>query len=119
MGGRKRAVTEIRKKVTKTAETKEGVLQYRDLKKGDPVFIPSEVRPYRVRCRDRRYIICTKPYNFKHTVMYFIIDLDLGIRGPDDRVFCFGYETQEQCEERLKELQRGEIEVSRRRCVTI
>ena len=90
-----------------------------ELKTGDPVYVPCEIRPYRVKCRDERYIICTKPYNPNHTVMYFIIDLDKGIRGPDNMVFCSGYETQEQCEERLKELQTGRIEVSQRRCVQL
>jgi len=85
-----------------------------NLKQGDPVYLYTEKRPYRVKCRDDRYIICTKPYNFKRTVMYFIVDLKEQRRGPDNMVFCSGYETQEQCEERLKELQEGRIEVSRR-----
>ena len=86
---------------------------------GDMVYIPEHKRPFRVKARDNRYIICTKPYNPQHTVMYFIIDLEKGIRGPDNMVFCSGYETQEQCEERLKELQTGRIEVSQRRCVQL
>ena len=86
---------------------------------GDLVEIRGEKRPYKVRCRDERFIICTKPFNLKRTVLYFIIDLQLGIRGPDDRVFCAGYETQEQCEDRLKELQTGQIAVSRRRSVPL
>ena len=94
-------------------------MEYENLKQGDPVFVWGEVRPYRVKCRDERYIICTKPFNPKHTVMYFIIDLEKGIRGPDNMVFCFGYETQEQCEERLKELQTWWIEVSQRHCVQL
>lgn len=89
------------------------------LKPGDPVYVHNEVRPFRVKCRDERYIICTKPFNLQHTVIYFIADLELGIRGPDNMVFCCGYETQEQCDERLKELQNGEIEVSRRHCVPL
>ena len=91
---------------------------YKDIKPGDKVFVPLEVRPYTVRCRDDRFIICTKPFNMKKTVMYFIIDTVEGVRGPDDRVFYSGYETQEQCEERLKELQTGLIEVSKRRSVS-
>ena len=43
---------------------------YKDVKVGDPVYVWKEVRPYRVKCRDERFIICTKPYNPKHTVMY-------------------------------------------------
>lgn len=92
---------------------------YKNLKVGDPVYIWGEVRPYRVRCRDERFIICTKPFNPKRTVMYFIIDIEKGIRGTDNRVFCMGYETDEQCKERLKELQNGEIEVSHRNHVQL
>ena len=87
---------------------------FETVKAGDPVYLPGEVRPYRVKCRDDRFIICTKPYNPKRTVMYFIVDLKEKRRGPDNSVFCAGYETQEQCDERLKELQTGWIEVSHR-----
>lgn len=90
------------------------MIDWQNLKQGDPVYLGTEVRPYRVKCRDERYIICTKPYNPKHTVIYFIVDLQEQRRGPDNMIFCSGYETQEQCEERLKELQEGRIEVSRR-----
>ena len=82
---------------------------------GDKVYISGEKKPYKVRARDDRFIICTKPFNLQHTVFYFIIDLINNWRGPDDRVFCFGYETDEDCKDRLKELQNGEIGLSRRR----
>ena len=89
------------------------------VKVGDKVYIPGEKRPYRVRARDDRYIICTKPYNPQHTVMYFIIDLVDRWRAPDNMIFCFGYETNAECLERLKELQEGKIELSRRRGVPL
>lgn len=79
---------------------------------GDKVFVTKEKRPYRVRVRDDRYIICTKPFNPKHTVQYFIIDLERKMRGPDNMIFCSGYETDEDCAERLKELQDGKIGLS-------
>lgn len=82
---------------------------------GDKVYIPSEKRPYTVKARDDRYIICTKPFNLQNTVFYFIIDLVEKWRAPDNMVFCFGYETDEDCLERLKDLQEGTIELSRRR----
>ena len=69
---------------------------------GDKVWIPNEKRTYRVRARDDRYIICTK--SCFGTVLYFIVDLVDKWRAPDDRVFCSGYETDEDCQERLKEL---------------
>jgi len=84
---------------------------------GDKLYVTGEVKPYTVRARDERYIIATKPYNLRHTVLYFIIDLIKGWRGPDDRVFCFGYETPEDISERLHELSNGEMEVSRRHSV--
>ena len=86
---------------------------------GDKVFVPGEKRLYRVRARDERYIICTKPYNPQHTVIYFIIDLKRKWRAPDDRVFSSGYETDEQCNERLKELQSGKIGLSGRRGIPL
>ena len=69
---------------------------------GDKVYVPNEKKPYKVRCRDERYIICTKPMNIYHTVMYFIVDLVDKWRAPDNSVFCFGFETDEDCIERLK-----------------
>lgn len=89
------------------------------VEKGDKIYLAGEKRPYYVKCRDDRYIICTKPFNLKRTVFYFIADLKEKVRGTDDRVFCAGYETQEQCEERLKELQRGQIAVSMRNRVPL
>ena len=86
---------------------------------GDRVYTNYEVRPYIVRACDERYVICTKPFNLRHTVMYFIIDLQEEIRGPDNMVFCNGYETDEQCKARLKELQDGKIEISYRNRVPI
>ena len=89
------------------------------VKVGDKVYIPQHKRPFKVKARDERYIICTKPFNAAHTVIYFIVDLVEKRRGPDNMVFCSGYETDEDCKERLKELQSGEIEVSYRRGIDL
>lgn len=91
----------------------------KDINVGDRVWIPGEVHPYKVRCRGNRYIICTKPMNVKKTVLYFILDLEDWVRGPDNMIFCSGYESDEDCAERLKELEAGEIEVSHRNRVRI
>ncbi len=82
---------------------------------GDKVYIPEHKRPFRVRARDDRYIICTKPFNAQHTVIYFIVDLVDKWRAPDNLIFCLGYETDEDCRERLRQLQNGEIGLSWRR----
>lgn len=84
---------------------------------GDKVYVPKEKKPYRVKARDERYIICTKPCF--GTVLYFIVDLKERWRAPDNMVFCSGYETEEQCKERLAELQSGEIELSCRRGIPL
>ncbi len=84
---------------------------------GDIVRVPNERRGYKVRARDKRFIICTK--SLFGSVQYFIIDLVDKKRGPDDSVFCSGYETKEQCEERLKELSDGVLELSRRRSIPL
>lgn len=89
------------------------------VKVGDKVYVPTDKRPYKVRARDDRYIICTKPFNLQHTVLYFIVDLVDKWRAPDNMIFCHGYETDEDCVERLKELQDGTIELSRRRGITL
>ena len=88
-----------------------------DAKVGDKLYVAGEVKPYTVKARDERYIIATKPCNIHHTVQYFIIDLEIGWRGPDNMIFGGGYETQEAIAERLWQLQNGEIEVSWRRSV--
>lgn len=86
---------------------------------GDKVYIPNQKRPFRVRARDDRYIICTKPFNPQHTVLYFIVDLVKKWRAPDNMIFCHGYETDEDCQERLQELQSGKIELSIRRGIPL
>ena len=95
------------------------MINWEHLREGDRIRIIGEKRPYTVRCRNERYLICTKPFNPKHTVLYFIADLVENVRGPDDMVFCCGYETDEQCRERLQELSNGEIEVSHRNRVPL
>ena len=89
------------------------------VKIGDKVYIPGHKRPFTVKARDERYIICTKPFNAQHTVIYFIVDLVERWRAPDNMIFCSGYETDEDCKERLKELQNGVIELSQRRGIPL
>ena len=86
---------------------------------GDKVYVPDQKRPFRVRARDDRYIICTKPFNPKHTVIYFIVDLVKRWRAPDNMIFGMGYETDEDCRDRLRQLQNGEIELSMRRGIPL
>lgn len=86
---------------------------------GDRIWFAADKKPYRVRARNERYIICTKPFNLKKTVLYTIVDLVEGVRGPDNRVFCFGYETDEGVAENMARLAAGEMEVSHRRRIPL
>lgn len=83
-----------------------------DLPVGGRVWFAEEKRPYTVRARSRRYLVCNKPF-FK-TVLYCIIDLKTRMRSPEDRVFGLGAETTEQCEAMVRRLERGETALSRR-----
>ena len=56
------------------------------VKVGDRIYVPECKRPFKVRCRDDRFIIATKPFNARKTVIYFIIDLKEKLCGPDNRI---------------------------------
>jgi hypothetical protein len=83
---------------------------------GDSVQFAESKRWWRVRATSDRYVILTSPFNLRHTVLYTIIDWERGVRGPDDMVFGFGYETPEQIAENMDRLLAGDMEVSHRAC---
>ena len=72
--------------------------------KGDRIWLDDEKKPYKIRACDKRYLICTKPFNPQHTVLYTIIDLEEEVRSTENLVFCMGFETDEDCEEALQRL---------------
>ncbi len=84
---------------------------------GAKVWVDGEKRPYRVRARNDRYAVCTKPFNPRHTVLYCILDAEAGWRAPEGLIFGLGAETDEECEEMLARVTNGETELSRRRGV--
>jgi len=83
-------------------------------RKGERIWLDDEKRPYKVRTGNKRYTICTKPYNPKKTVIYSIIDWAERKRSTENLILCMGFETDEQCEEALQRLINGESELSRR-----
>lgn len=72
---------------------------------GTRIWFAEEKKPYRVRARCERYLVCTKPFNPRKTVLYTVVDLEEGVRGTENLVFGFGAETDQQCEEMIKRLQ--------------
>jgi hypothetical protein len=95
--------------------------KYSYFKPGMKIWFKEEKRSYTIRACNERYLVCTKPYNFrKETVIYSMVDLWEGIRGRDGYVFSpYSYYTQEDCDAYLKELINGEASVSRRGCLDV
>ena len=73
-------------------------------KVGDKVKFRREKQKYTVMACDNRFLICTKPFNARKTVLYTIVDLKEKIRGTENLVFGAGAETKKQCEEMLERL---------------
>lgn len=71
--------------------------QLRDVPIGAFITFAKEKRPYRVRARSGRFIVCTKPFNPKKTVLYTIIDLVENVRGPENLIFGMGAESDQDC----------------------
>jgi len=86
---------------------------------GQKIWFKKDVKPYTIRCRNERYLICTKPFNLKKTVIYTIVDLKKGIRGTENLIFCMGFEGDEDCKEALGRLTSEETEVSHRNFVEL
>ncbi len=61
------------------------------------ITFEKEKRPYRIRARSGRFIVCTRPYSKRKTTFYTIIDLVEMVRGPEDLVFGMGAETDQHC----------------------
>lgn len=82
---------------------------------GNKVYFQGERMGYTIMAMDARYLICQKPFNPKNTFQYCIVDLEKGIRGPDNYYCKFNYDRREDCEQALRELNTGELEISYRR----
>lgn len=88
------------------------------IKVNDKVYFSSEKAPYTVKAFDGRYAICTKPYNFKKTVMYTIVDFKEDKRSTNNLVFnIYDYKVQKDIDQCLKDLRSGEIQLSRRNSI--
>ncbi len=86
---------------------------------GQRIIFFGEKMPYKVRAFNDQFAICTRPYNFKRTVFYTIIDLKRGVRGTENLIFCMGFKTVEQCKEAIERLSNSETEVSYRNFVRL
>lgn len=76
---------------------------------GPKIWFSGEKRPYTVRRSNDRYLICTKPFNLKRTVLYTIVDLKENVRGLDNYIFSPGYEAEEDIEKMWQLFLSGEV----------
>lgn len=71
-----------------------------------------ETQRYTVQAAGERFLICTKPFNARKTVLYTIVDLKEEIRGSEGVIFGLGAETKKDCQEMLARIESGETEIS-------
>lgn len=72
---------------------------------GSKIWFAEEKRPYTVRARSERYLVCTKPFAAQKTTIYTIVDMQENVRGTENLIFSSGFETQQQCEEAIDRLE--------------
>jgi len=103
-------------------EYKDIVDYCQNLKVGDKIKFKSEKQKYTIKAKDDRYLICTKPFNPKKTVLYTIVDLERLVRGTNNMVFNpYDYAIQNDIDECLIDLQNhtNGLEVTHRNCIQL
>lgn len=81
---------------------------------GDKIRPLNYIYSYTIKARDDRYIICTRKTKSSSNTDYFIIDLKEKVYGQDNMIFAPCYDTEEDCQQRLKELQNNQMAVSKK-----
>lgn len=76
-----------------------------DAKPGDKVKFTEEAQAYTIQARSDRFLVCTKPFNLKRTVLYTIVDLQRNIRGTENLIFGAGAETVAACTDMVARLE--------------
>lgn len=79
-------------------------IEVKKTRAGDLIKFVEERNPYTIQARSSRYLVCTKPFAPRKTVIYTVVDLERQIRGTENLVFGHGQETREQCYETLLRL---------------
>jgi len=76
-----------------------------DIGVGDRIWFVEERRPYTVRARSDRYLVCTKPFAARNTVIYTVVDLQEKVRGTENLIFGAGAESDEDCRQMVDRLE--------------
>jgi hypothetical protein len=85
------------------------------LTQGQRIRFTDEKQAYTVQAvsPDGRWVIVTKPFNARRTVLYSVMDMSRGIRGRDNH-YGLGYETRPQILRAMAWFRAGVAEVSYR-----
>lgn len=85
------------------------------------IRMEGERQRYTVMAHNERFAIMTKPLNVLKTYLYTITDLKRGVRGPCNLIFGLPCDvnTPEGAAEALAMIERGEMEVSFRKCIDL
>lgn len=85
-----------------------------ELAVGDRLRFAEEKRSYTVRAVSDRWVICTKPFAARQSVIYTVLDLHHQVRGVDNHVLSLGYETDDDCIHALAQFLGGTAALSSR-----
>ena len=91
------------------------------LKVGEKFKFDGERQRYTVQAVNDRFAIMTKPFNARKTYLYTITDRKRGVRGPCNLIFGIPCDvnTPAGAAEALAMIERGEMEVSYRKCIDL
>lgn len=94
-------------------KTYKEILKFLEL--GDRLYFKGEKKGFEIKSRNQRYLICTKPFNPKKTVVYTILDSEELINSTNNYVFNpYDYLSQADIDESLVDLVADKYELSRR-----
>lgn len=96
-----------------------GLMEFRKIPVGAKIWFAEEKQGYTVRASNTAFVVLTKPFNARKTVLYTIIDWESGVRGAENLIFSMGAESEAECIKMLDRLTSGESEVSSRNYIDL
>ena len=75
-----------------------------NIKPGARIWFEEERNPYTVQASGGGFVVCTRPFAPRKTVLYTIIDVRENVRGPENLIFGRGAETPKQCRQMIARL---------------
>lgn len=96
-----------------------GFYEFRRVPVGSKIWFEEEKQGYTVRASNVAFVVLTKPFNAKKTVLYTAIDWESGLRGPENLIFGSDAKTDVDCADMLQRLTMGDTELSGRHSIPV